>query len=245
MSTVVLQTFHKEFLHNSESNWVLPIGVNGFYGGGFLRDDSGDEISKLNSFYCELTAQYWAWKNTSWDNVGFFHYRRYLNFLPIAGYHDNVDVDIKSASSAIAYLTSEGQKASLDQLLSVCDVVVPRGTPLPPSAYAQYCGFVKSEPWHEFVHQLKLKYPGAVDPDIYFKSVSFAPICNIFVMKRPIFNKYCEDLFSIINAVFEKFGSPYDDYNNRYPGFLAERFLGYWLHIMRVSRIEVPMVVIK
>lgn len=44
------------------------------------RDNEGDNISGKNPDYCELTAQYWAWKNIDCDYYGFFHYRRYLTF---------------------------------------------------------------------------------------------------------------------------------------------------------------------
>ena len=47
-----------------------------------LHDDEGDNISARNKSYCELTAQYWAWKNQDADYYGFFHYRRYLSFNP-------------------------------------------------------------------------------------------------------------------------------------------------------------------
>ena len=38
------------------------------------RDNEGDNISGKNPDYCELTAQYWAWKNIDCDYYGFFHY---------------------------------------------------------------------------------------------------------------------------------------------------------------------------
>ena len=39
-----------------------------------LNDFNGDNISAKNPEYCELTAQYWVWKNRcDSDYIGFMH----------------------------------------------------------------------------------------------------------------------------------------------------------------------------
>ncbi len=46
-----------------------------------LHDNVGENISSKNKRYCELTAQYWAWKHDKdSDYLGFWHYRRYMAF---------------------------------------------------------------------------------------------------------------------------------------------------------------------
>ena len=69
-----------------ENPYLCPIQVGTALSGneleGMLHDNEGDNISDRNKTYCELTAQYWAWKNDDADYYGFFHYSRYIAFDP-------------------------------------------------------------------------------------------------------------------------------------------------------------------
>lgn len=51
-----------------------------------IGDDTGDNISGLNRSLCEVTGQYWAWKNYEAlgnpDYIGFMQYRRQFIFTP-------------------------------------------------------------------------------------------------------------------------------------------------------------------
>lgn len=53
---------------------------------GVYQDNQGDNISSLNKSYCELTTQYWAWKNMQADYYGFCHYRRFFSFSVFSPY---------------------------------------------------------------------------------------------------------------------------------------------------------------
>lgn len=47
----------------------------------FFNDSYGnDNIAHLNYFYCELSAQYWVWKNyfSNYTYIGFEQYRRHF-----------------------------------------------------------------------------------------------------------------------------------------------------------------------
>lgn len=103
MKIQIIIASHKSCFLPSDSSMYLPLQVgaegkrplevlsdhsvldpSGKYTGQkqFERDDTGDQISKKNPFYCELTGAYWAWKNLDADVIGLVHYRRYFTVMP-------------------------------------------------------------------------------------------------------------------------------------------------------------------
>ncbi|MBU9808387.1 DUF4422 domain-containing protein, partial [Rahnella sp. SL6] len=84
MKTVSIYTCHHKPSAFLDSSVIKPIHVGKANSLNVIccdGDDTGDNISYKNPFYCELTAHYWVWKNAiPTDYVGFMHYRRHFNF---------------------------------------------------------------------------------------------------------------------------------------------------------------------
>ncbi|HHQ4314478.1 TPA: DUF4422 domain-containing protein, partial [Serratia fonticola] len=84
MSNIKIYTCHHKPSAFLDSSLIQPIHVgkaNVLNEIGCAGDNTGDNISFKNPFYCELTAHYWVWKNADpADYIGFMHYRRHFNF---------------------------------------------------------------------------------------------------------------------------------------------------------------------
>lgn len=65
----------------------------------YVGDDTGDNISEKNPYYCEATAIYWIWKNEhDAEYVGINHYRR--RFVPDFT-DDNIDLYFSDGTDAL------------------------------------------------------------------------------------------------------------------------------------------------
>ena len=56
----------------------VHVGAEGKDDIGYQKDNTRDNISVKNPFFCELTGLYWAWKNLDADYIGLAHYRRHF-----------------------------------------------------------------------------------------------------------------------------------------------------------------------
>ena len=243
----IFQAFHKPFVTPRHTNWITPITVGSFIDHTFLSDQINESISSLNPFYCELTALYWIWKNSNNSYVGLYHYRRYLSFLPHETTAKHINAfSVTPSEHNIQYLSSDSQLDALNLKLKFFEIIIPRRFPCFPSVSEDYLAQHEKEPWLAFLEEVKLYFPFSTPPEIYFSIVDRSPLCNVFATRKSIFDSYCADLFTVLDRVFQKVGPKFSEANsNRYPGFLAERFLGYWIYIKRLNFCEVPMILIQ
>lgn len=221
-----------------ESNIMIPIQAGAALLGErfehMLHDDEGDNISEKNRMYCELTAQYWVWKNQSSDYVGFFHYRRYFNFSPIQLNEDgweNIEYKEPLNEHILSELNIDDTKMAA--LISNYDVIVPKKRRLPGRETIQL-QYAHAEGQH--IKDLKCvlevaaeKYPEYRNSiDEYLQSKE-AYECNMFIMRRSLFEEYAAWLFDILFEAEKR--SDYSDYNEtelRALAYIGERLFGIW-----------------
>ena len=77
--TVIVAT-HKKYEMPKDSMYLpVHVGSIGKEDIGYTKDDTGDNISIKNPYFCELTGLYWAWKNLDSEYIGLAHYRRHFS----------------------------------------------------------------------------------------------------------------------------------------------------------------------
>lgn len=166
-----------------------------------LVDDTGDNISARNRQFCELTVLYWIWKNARQDIVGLEHYRRH--FLLQEGWH---------------------QKMRDNNV----DVILPTPLYVAPSLAQNYRDRHVASDWEFMMDYLKRVYPQDYkEAASFFEKNLYSP-CNMFIMKKEVLDALCTWLFPIIFVCAEHGGERKDAYQNRYPGFLAERLISFF-----------------
>lgn len=207
---------------------------------GFLRDDEGENISAKNRSYCELTAQYWAWKNVRADYYGFFHYRRYL--YPDA----RAKLPYRIEGAPTAELLDRLGYGRFAELISQYDLILPKGEDMRIPVREHYAGAAfhhgkDLKLVEELIRETCPEYTAAMEA---YLSGTLCYFGNIFIMSRAAFEDYCGWLFPLL-AEFDRRvdRSGYGPQERRVDGYLAERLLGVWAaHHRELRTLELPRV---
>ena len=233
----ILISCHKQSIV-PDSEIMLPIEVGADLRSkhieGYIQDNSGDNISAKNKMYCELTAQYWAWKNLDADYYGFFHYRRYLNFsenkYPLDSWQNITEERLNDTCLKKYNLNDD----CIRNMVETYDIVlseeknVAKMPDRNTSVYEQYKnGRSLNIRDLDLVRDIiAAKHPDYLDTFDEVMKGRKTCLCNMYIMKKELFHEYMSWLFDILFE-FEKKAdmSEYTVEGYRTPGHLAERLL--------------------
>lgn len=231
MKIQLLIASHKQYRMPSKSEIYTPVLVGAALKPdipqGFQSDATGDNISSENPHFNELTATYWAWKNSDADVIGLNHYRRYF-------------VSKKSLKKDFSHLLTEEEVLTL---LAKGDIVLPKKR-------KYYIETIESHYVHSHDPEelLTLKKVFSAFPKTYQDALNVvlsqtsAHMFNMFIMRRETFDAYCSWLFSTLRAIeknldFDKLKGN----EKRALGFLAELLMDVWIIANNKTVVECPV----
>jgi hypothetical protein len=269
MKSIILTAHHKnDIAIPIFKEYFFPIQVGASLSDvnlGIGRDDSGENISSKNRNYCELTAYYYALKNLDFDSAGLMHYRRiFLNKAPIYKYFKKCIkyftlrafdlISIKDLSLSIDPTTSIENLGQLKKEVSLLDsflksqgfedvdIVLPKKIKYAylnvKQQYSINHSMYDLEKFNEIIIK---KYPFFRG---YINSVNDGRALypyNMYIMKRKYFEDYNNMLFLVLEEMEGYIDlSLLNSYQSRIFGFLSERFLNYYVEMIKTeSDIEI------
>lgn len=196
---------------------------------GYVRDNTGDNISSRNAGFCELTGLYWAWKNLAADYLGLVHYRRYFS--------------LKKTNQDPFKNILTGEQAA--ELLKQYKVLVPKKRwyyiETLYSHYDHTHGGGHLDMTREIICRQCPEYLDSFDRVMKQR---WGYMFNMMVMSRELIDDYCSWLFQILfdleTQIKAQSAEIYSPYQARLYGRVSEILFNVWLWEKQRQRIIDP-----
>ena len=190
---------------------------------GIQRDDEGVNISEKNNLYCELTAQYWGWKNLICDYIGLVQYRRFFK-----------------GKKSINHERKILGEAELLALLAKEEIVLPQKRHYFIETLEQHFdNYDFSEPddlllLRDVINDISPDYLASFDNIFRLRA---GHMFNMFIMNKKLFDKFCEWEFLILEEIERRI----EIVRSRLIGYFAEHMLDIWIDKNKLSYVEHPI----
>ena len=228
----ILVATHKKYKMPAATSVYLPIhvGYEGKEDLGFQGDNSGENISTLNPYYCELTGLYWAWRNLDCDYLGLVHYRRYFTKIT-KRYNESINIDDVILN-----------RYEIEELLENSEVIVPKRR-------KYYIETLYSHYDHTFdgTHLdlartiIEMKSPEYLSSFDKVMKQRSGYMFNMFIMKKELADDYFTWLFPILDSMYECMDlSDLTPFEARLFGRVSELLFNVWLDKNNLNIKEVP-----
>ena len=216
---------------------------------GAVPDDTGDNISHLNAYYAEISSMYWVWKNAKpARRVGFFHYRRFLNFgeplCPDQPWYVRNFFDFEPTTLQRFGWTAGQSLAALEG----CDLALPQKEQVtrPPtwqyecSIYTQYCESHIPRDIALAMQVIAEIHPNDVALARRVMHDDHAYFCHLYVMEWNLFQAYMDWLIPILETIRSRIDLSSSLYHpstgqTRALGFIGERLFNIFIERSRVQ----------
>lgn len=212
---------HKKYKMPSDRMYIpLHVGAEGKKDSngnpldlGYMKDNSGDNISRLNASFCELTGLYWAWKNLDADYIGLVHYRRHFSMKKKMKFENVLKYkELKPYLDEIKIFVPNKRKYYIETL------------------YSHYEHTHYKEQLDETRSIIFEKYPEYVS--VYDKVVkrTYGYMFNMMIMDKKLLDNYCSWLFDILFELKKRCDmSELSPFQRRYFGRVSEIIFNVWL----------------
>lgn len=226
---VVIATHKKYDMPSDKMYLPLQVGAEGKNDLGYEKDNTKDNISLKNPYFCELTGLYWAWKNLKEDYIGLAHYRRHFA---------SKKINKKDLFNSV--LT----KDEASKLLNNTDIIVPKKRNYYiENLYSHYEHTMYIEPLDITGQILQERYPEYMLEFDKLKTRRSAHMFNMFIMKKDKLDEYCTWLLDILFELEKRVdNSKYDSFHARFYGRVSELLLDVWLNTKGYSYKEVKVI---
>ncbi len=229
---LIVAAYHKQaYVPNSDI--ILPMQVGASVAKvqlNMVKDNVGENISELNPYYCELTALYSLWRNYSdVEYYGLCHYRRFFSyrhrnfanhFFQDVSYYGAKLVHVFKTSirySKLPYILVSERNLNFEiekfekQILK--EITANRfdfyyTNEIVNSEYTNYwkfafiCGSKSLDELRNIIEKYYPDYLNALDETYNSHELHSA---NMVILRRGLFEKYADFLFSILNQHLKKF----------------------------------------
>jgi hypothetical protein len=225
----VIVATHKKYQMPEDKLYLpLQVGKKGKKNLGYVTDDTKDNISLKNPYFCELTGLYWAWKNLDCDYIGLSHYRRHFKGKN------------KSRNKFEKVLTLKES----EEIFKTTDIILPKKRKYYiENLYSHYEHTMYIEPLDITGNIIKEKYPDYLEEFNKLKKRTSAHMFNMFIMKKDKLDEYCNWLFDILFELEKRVDvSKYDAFHSRFYGRISELLLDIWINTNKYTYKEVPVI---
>ena len=212
---------HKKYQMPADSMYIpLHVGAEGKKDEtgkelnlGYVKDNTGDNISKLNPSFCELTGLYWAWKNLNATYIGLVHYRRHFSLNNRNGFENVVSYEqLKPYLGKIKVFVPQKRKYYIESLYS---------------HYAHTHYAIHLDETRKIILE---KYPNYLKSYDKVVKQTYGYMFNMMIMDRNVLDDYCSWLFDILFELQKRMNQQnFSSFQGRFYGRVSEIIFNVWI----------------